>query len=295
MLQIFDEMSHVTSPVRSLVLASEVANESAAADSRASHGSDSGGLRALREYFDAVYVVSIERNRERRALLEADLGGALPLVYLPGVDGSRLTESELSAEYDDRAANVRYGRSLSPGQIGCALSHRRVYQDLLDRGHRRVLVLEDDAMPVGEGLRSAGAALEQLPQDWDFLYLFTLRGSETRWLDWKVRYVYPALNATRLRRYDLNRIRTTHSRPFTSNLRVAGQHWFALAYAVSDRAAARMLSIQTPIRTVADDVTRMICETADMKSFLTVPNLFIPRPDVDSTIWNRPARSRAAR
>jgi glycosyl transferase, family 25 len=251
------------------------------------------GLEPLADFFDRIYVVTIERNADRREKLDRELH-RLPVTYVYGVDGSKLTETEIREAYDDELARKTFGRSLSAGQIGCALSHRMIYQDVVDKGYDRVLILEDDASPAIESSRWIGPILSQLPEDWDLLYFFTSRPAETRILDLKVRYLYPFLARMGVGNYSMDAIRRTYSRPYSSNLRVAGQHWFALAYAVTRATAARMIRLQTPIRTVADDVTRLVCATDGIKAFLAVPNIFVPRPGVDSTIWNRPPRSRGS-
>jgi glycosyl transferase family 25 len=249
-------------------------------------------FQRLQSYFGRIYVVSMERNAKRRELLQSSLPG-LSLTYIGGVDGRMLSDEEVREHYDDEAARKRYGRSLSRGQLGCALSHRQIYADIVDRQLDRALILEDDALPNVENLSSVDSVLAQLPSDWDFLYLYALRARETPWLDWKIRYMYPMLNAFRIRRYPMAAIRREHSRRYSPNLRVAGQHWSAIAYAITRSTADRMLRLQTPVTTVADDVTRMICATDGLKAFVSVPNLFAQRPGVDSTIWNRPPRQRA--
>lgn len=253
-----------------------------------------GDLDRLQRFFDRIYVVSIERNVARREALQRDLEG-VSLTYIPGIDGHALSEAELREHYDDELARRTYGRSLSPGQIGCALSHRAIYRDVVERGLERVLILEDDAVPCVENLSATGAILAQLPADWNLLYLYAIRSSETRALDAKVRFLYPLLSRVMPHRYDMRRIRRNYSRPYSRNLRVAGQHWSAVAYAVTRSTAMRMLEYQTPIRTVADDVTRMICAADGLKAFLSIPTLFRQRPGMDSTIWNRPPRNHLAR
>lgn len=243
----------------------------------------------LNAFFDHVFVITIERNANRRELLESNLRG-LEFSYVDGVDGSRVPESELGAEYDDDRAQVAYGRSLSPGQIGCALSHRKAYRAMLEEQYDRVLILEDDASFPPESADVVGPALTQLPADWDLLYFYAQRSGESRWLDAKVRWLYPFLDRTGLRRYDLQAVRATYSRPYSRNLRIAGQHWMALAYAITRRTAAQLAEQQTPIVTVADDVLRRFSAREETRVFLTAPHVFLPRSGVDSTIWNRPQR-----
>jgi glycosyl transferase family 25 len=246
-------------------------------------------LQLLQSFFDRIYVVSMERNADRRERMQRNLRG-LPLTYIGGVDGRLLSDEEVREVYDDRAAQEIYGRSLSRGQLGCALSHRMIYQDMIENQLDRVLILEDDATLCQDNLPSIESILTQLPTDWDFLYLYTIRRGETFWLDLKIEIVYPLLNAIGIRRYPVDAIRRIHSRRYSPNLRVAGQHWSAIAYAVTRPTAERMLHFQTPVCTVADDVTRMICATGGINAYLSVPNIF-KQGSEDSTIWNRPARS----
>jgi glycosyl transferase, family 25 len=249
-----------------------------------------GGLAVLNEFFDRVFVITIERNAERRALLEADLGG-VEFTYLFGVDGWLLGEDALCAVYDEELAQKTYGRPLSVGQIGCALSHRMVYEAIVCDGLERVLILEDDARPCTDGVARLPAMLRRLPEDWDLHYLYTFRPDETPWLRAKKRLLYPVMHRFGSDRHAPERIRREYSRRYAPNVRRAGQHWFALAYAVTQATAQRMLEFQMPIRTVADDVTRHMCASPDVNAFLSEPNVFAPRSGLDSTIWNRPPRT----
>lgn len=246
-------------------------------------------LYRLQEFFDCIYVVSIERNAARREMLERDLEG-LSLTYIPGVDGHRLSAEQISEDYDEELAKSSYGRALSVGQLGCSLSHRQIHADMVRRGLDNALIIEDDAVPCLDSLAAIDPMLAQLPDDWDFLYLFTSRKAETPWLWKKVDYLYPLLNRTGIRKYDMAKVRKSYSRAFSPNLRIAGQHWQTLSYALTRRTAERMLEIQTPVRAVADDLTRAICATDGIRAFLAEPNIFMPRPGLDSTIWNRPAK-----
>ena len=57
------------------------------------------------------------------------------------------------------------------GEIACALSHRNIYQNMLDEGHRRILILEDDVLPQPEQLQQFDQVIAQLPEDWELLML----------------------------------------------------------------------------------------------------------------------------
>ena len=56
------------------------------------------------------------------------------------------------------------------GNFGCATSHLEVIRQAYDEGSQQLLVFEDDARPFGSSI-DLQAVMEELPPDWDVLYL----------------------------------------------------------------------------------------------------------------------------
>lgn len=97
-----------------------------------------------------IYVINLEKDVARRASISAQLE-TLGLAYeiVSGVYGGSLTEQERARVYDDRKAKLHRARSLVPAEIGCALSHLKVYRTIVERGLDAALILEDDvALPA---------------------------------------------------------------------------------------------------------------------------------------------------
>jgi glycosyl transferase family 25 len=82
---------------------------------------------------------SVERLRKAAAQLEA---AGVCFERLPAVDGRKLSETERArlAPWDRRA----FFKPLSPGEIGCYLSHLAALERIVKEGWPRALVLEDD-------------------------------------------------------------------------------------------------------------------------------------------------------
>lgn len=99
------------------------------------------------------------RQRVRRHL--SDLG--LQAVFIEAVSGSRLSADERTSVADERRSEKQYGRVLTSGELGCAMSHVRAYEQFLCSTQEFALILEDDAvlLPGVAGLLSS----EQL-SDW---------------------------------------------------------------------------------------------------------------------------------
>jgi glycosyl transferase family 25 len=75
------------------------------------------------------------------------------VISLPDAKGRRefiadqLRRLDLAFEFVDaiRGKDV-YDRNMTPGEVGCALSHQKVYDIMFERGLPHAFVLEDDAM-----------------------------------------------------------------------------------------------------------------------------------------------------
>lgn len=94
----------------------------------------------------------------------------LDFTRVPAVNGSALTPSELNVHYSSTLNKKTYRRPLSQGEIGCYLSHRLIWQQVVDQKLSMALVIEDDA-ELSEKLPNALSHVEQIPIDWDMIKL----------------------------------------------------------------------------------------------------------------------------
>ena len=64
--------------------------------------------------------------------------------FFDAVDGRRMNIARHPG-YDARRRRATHGRDLQPGELGCLLSHRGVYREILRQNLEYALVAEDDA------------------------------------------------------------------------------------------------------------------------------------------------------
>lgn len=116
---------------------------------------------------DGVFVINLERSRERMARMDAQLR-ALGVAYerFEAVDGAKLSEDELR-----RMATGSCQAFCTPSTLGCALSHMGVWQAVLARGMQRAIVIEDDARLAPGFVDGVRRALANVPDDFDVLLL----------------------------------------------------------------------------------------------------------------------------
>lgn len=121
-----------------------------------------------------IYVINLERNSQRRRFAVqhvANLG--FEARVFPAIDGKSLNRMELedTGLYDDELVHQTFSRSLSAAEIGCALSHLRLYEHLRDQGTEMAIVLEDDAVLDRNIATRLPELIRDLPEDWDVVQL----------------------------------------------------------------------------------------------------------------------------
>lgn len=88
-----------------------------------------------------IYIINLKRSVERRLAITTQCD-ALGLDYevIEAVDGRIFSPEELKLH----TAEINY--AYRPGEIGCALSHLRIYEKIVEDSLNAALVLEDDAL-----------------------------------------------------------------------------------------------------------------------------------------------------
>jgi glycosyl transferase family 25 len=94
-----------------------------------------------------IYVISMKDSADRRKVMTARLAKlGLSFDFIDGIDGRALTEAEF-ASYVSPQRQYHLKWPLSFGALGCALSHMKAWQAIIDSGTDMGLVFEDDAVP----------------------------------------------------------------------------------------------------------------------------------------------------
>lgn len=121
-----------------------------------------------------IYCINLKRSTKRRAKMSAELEKlGLPYEFIDAVDGRTLSSDERAAAYSSWHTRFRHGKDLTPGELGCAMSHIKFFQKIIETNEVG-FVLEDD-VAFWDGARAAfekaekflreakGSTLVQLP------------------------------------------------------------------------------------------------------------------------------------
>ena len=131
---------------------------------------------------DQIFVINLSRNNKEivgkiNSLVKK---GLTPVSYfiLNAVNGWDVVEGKQQPPfdykvadwwYDESAKNRWYNREMTPGEIGCALSHYDAIKIAYEDGHNSILVLEEDFKPSLNLPRRS--VFDNLPDDWSWVYL----------------------------------------------------------------------------------------------------------------------------
>jgi len=122
-----------------------------------------------------IFVISLPGSSRFDRLKKRLIEFNIPFEKIEAIDGRAINEKELPKLYDENRALKKIGRPMTPGEIGCALSHRRVWRIIIERNLAAALVLEEDAIIDGAFCSLLEAAVE-IPKRIGFLSLYTDNG-----------------------------------------------------------------------------------------------------------------------
>lgn len=233
--------------------------------------------RSLEQFFDKTVVVSVPRFTDRHKKVKEQLQG-LSFDFFWGADKLKLDERALKEEgtYDAEQAkkNQRQGKTLNPGEIACSLSHRMLYEEMIKQQWKKILVLEDDVLPLIDNMTALPQALQELPQDWELVYLGYLKHEKvTAGLKAK-QFFYKILSGLGLMQWSYTMVSNLLPKPFSKHLKKAGFHDCTHAYAITLSAAKKLLAAQTPVVYRADDLLSSTIMKGGLNAFVTEPKFF---------------------
>ena len=135
--------------------------------------------------FDAIFVINLDSRPDRWAHITNELAGCgLPprmLTRLPAVVGADCSVERLvSSGYVSSMGRQRmglprgdkiWGMDLSPGAIGCAMSHFQLWARIAMMKCECALVIEDDSLFPKNFLQDVAERWRWVPHDWELVYL----------------------------------------------------------------------------------------------------------------------------
>lgn len=176
----------------------------------------------IRTFIMRIYCINLASATARRErVFEECQKFGLSVEMIDAVNGKGLSEQELRSQVFDFENNY-----LTRGEIGCALSHLKVYEKMLANGDNHALVLEDDVLfSLDPRPFIEGAAKSDPDQPLVFLitrYKSYLKNRERMFGDIAF---YPTLNANCAHAYVLTRAAARNMLRSLLPVRIVADHW----------------------------------------------------------------------
>uniref|UniRef100_A0A8B9N0Q2 procollagen galactosyltransferase n=1 Tax=Accipiter nisus TaxID=211598 RepID=A0A8B9N0Q2_9AVES len=128
--------------------------------------------------FDEVFMINLQRRADRRErMLRTLYEQEIACKLVEAVDGKAMNSSEVEALGIRMLPGYKdpyHGRPLTKGELGCFLSHYRVWQEIVARGLEKSVVFEDDLrfeIFFKRRLMNLMHDLEAAGLTWDLIYI----------------------------------------------------------------------------------------------------------------------------
>ncbi|XP_077053867.1 procollagen galactosyltransferase 1 [Siphateles boraxobius] len=128
--------------------------------------------------FDEVFMINLLRRSDRRdRMLRTLYEQQIECKIIAAVDGKALNSSQVEAlgiEMLPGYSDPYHGRPLTKGELGCFLSHYNIWTEIVDRGLKTSLVIEDDLrfeIFFKRRLQNLMHEIQSQRLDWDLIYI----------------------------------------------------------------------------------------------------------------------------
>lgn len=235
------------------------------------------------------FVISLKNQTDRRNKIAALLDKhGVDYEFFDATYGKEMTEEERSkCSFDDKhIVEMAGGRkllvedALSYPEFGCAMSHLRVYQHILDSNLEEAAILEDDVNP-NEDIFNAVNNISCIKEPWDVVHFSSHIGLKS--LPFAKKYSYQDHGDT-FYFQRLGMCNNTLDAIFNRRRFLC----FADFYVVNRKACQRLIELGYPVRLPADYLLGLVAYH-NLKLFRAYPlNHFVIPNVATSTIGDRP-------
>ena len=233
--------------------------------------------KLLKSIHNHSYILTLPENTQRQNQIERFFSEIQPELFF-GINKKDITKEKLILEkkYDEvRAIEIdRSGRDMTLGHICCSLGHRMIYQDMLDKGYEKVLVFEDDAIPLEVDPGIVEKMISMIPADADLIYWGWMGGEKIPPFSKIKKRIYKLQHSLGILTYNHLMIDNLYSQPYNEFFRKAGKHFCAHAYTINRQAAEKLIEWQTPVVLNADNALMYAVMNGDIKAYIATPKLF---------------------
>jgi len=125
-----------------------------------------------------IFIVNLKKDIEKKQYMERILKKyKLKYEFVPAIYGKDLDSKIVKKVYNKKKAINLLGRELSLPEIGCALSHKNIYEKIVNEKIEKAIIFEDDIFLDKKFLEIYNNTFELFPKDWECILLCYYRNA----------------------------------------------------------------------------------------------------------------------
>jgi GR25 family glycosyltransferase involved in LPS biosynthesis len=121
----------------------------------------------MNNYVDNVYLINMDKDIDRLKKITKECNK----VNIKFEKFSGIKVTDLSQKILDKYIPKEIQKYGPDGMIGCGLSHLFIWEDAVNKNYKNILVLEDDVYFTDDFNEYLQNVMEEVPDDYDILYL----------------------------------------------------------------------------------------------------------------------------
>lgn len=130
-------------------------------------------------FFDKIFIINLKDATKRlKTVSKQYRKKGIKFDVYEGIDGrcKEVSECNKKQKSFEKTYGVKYGKRIkNPKErlpaSSLTLAHKLIYTEMLEQGWDRILISEDDVWFHKDSEKRFKKAIEELPDDWDMLYL----------------------------------------------------------------------------------------------------------------------------
>jgi len=96
---------------------------------------------------DEIFVIVLDRDKIRKEYVKEIIKkNKLSAKIFSAIDGSQLTKHQLDKYVKNNYIDAEFQDKLTTGELGCALSHVKLWEMMIEKNLDQIMILEDDFM-----------------------------------------------------------------------------------------------------------------------------------------------------
>jgi glycosyl transferase family 25 len=109
------------------------------------------------------FIINLSQDVERKEIITGEMKkNDINFSFIEAVDGRILSKEDIEKYYNENKAVELFNHKLSTGEIGCALSHIKIYEKMVFEEIPNALIMEDDVFIIDRKINEVIKNLEKI-------------------------------------------------------------------------------------------------------------------------------------